>query len=68
MLTRVGIAGRPEMVIPKFCQDMLADMAGTTRPRLSFLLNEFLKPGFIGHNGGLQVFSSLLNNNIVLHD
>ena len=47
-------------------QDMLADMIGTTRPRVNFFMNKFRKLGFVDYNGTLRVHSSLLN--VVLHD
>jgi CRP/FNR family transcriptional regulator, cyclic AMP receptor protein len=61
-----GKDGAPETVVPKITQEMLAEMVGTTRARVSFFMNRFRKMGFIHYNGGLQVHSSLLN--IVLHD
>jgi CRP/FNR family cyclic AMP-dependent transcriptional regulator len=53
--------GVPEPVIPKMNQQMLADMIGTTRSRVSFFMNKFRRLGFIEYNGGLHVNSSLLN-------
>ena len=49
-------------------QEMLAEMIGTTRSRVSFFMNRFRKLGFIDYRAGdeLQVHSSLLN--VVLHD
>ncbi len=58
--------GKPEGVIPKISQEVLAEMIGTTRSRVSFFMNRFRKLGFIDYNGGLQIHSSLLH--IVLHD
>ena len=66
LLARFGKEGAPEAVIPKISQEMLAEMIGATRSRVSFFMNRFRKLGFIHYNGGLQVHSSLLN--IVLHD
>jgi CRP/FNR family transcriptional regulator, cyclic AMP receptor protein len=66
MLAHFGKEGIPEVVVPKISQEMLAEMIGTTRSRVSFFMNRFRKLGFIHYNGGLQVHSSLLN--IVLHD
>ena len=65
---RGGKEGKQETVIPKMSQEMLAEMIGTTRSRVSFFLNRFRKLGFIDYDGGsgLQVHSSLLK--IVLHD
>jgi len=45
---------------------MLAEMIGTTRPRVNFFMNKFRKLGFIKYNGGLHINSSLLS--VVLHD
>jgi CRP/FNR family transcriptional regulator, cyclic AMP receptor protein len=68
LLAHFGKEGKQETVIPKMSQEMLAEMIGTTRSRVSFFLNRFRKLGFIDYDGGsgLQVHSSLLK--IVLHD
>jgi CRP/FNR family transcriptional regulator, cyclic AMP receptor protein len=66
LLAHFGKEGKPETVVPKISQEMLAEMVGTTRSRVSFFMNRFRKLGFIHYNGGLQVHSSLLN--VVLHD
>ena len=66
LLAQFGKESKPETVVPKISQEMLAEMIGTTRSRVSFFMNRFRKLGFIHYNGGLQVHSSLLN--IVLHD
>ena len=66
LLAHFGKEGKPETVVPKISQEMLAEMIGTTRSRVSFFMNRFRELGFIKYNGGLQVHSSLLN--IVLHD
>jgi CRP/FNR family transcriptional regulator, cyclic AMP receptor protein len=65
-LSQIGKDGPPENVVPKITQEMLAEMVGTTRARVSFFMNRFRKMGFIHYNGGLQVHNSLLN--VVLHD
>jgi len=70
LLAHFGKDGVPIKVIPKFSQDTLAQMIGTTRSRVSFFMNRFRKLGFIDYDEkvehGLEVHSSLLN--IVLHD
>jgi CRP/FNR family transcriptional regulator, cyclic AMP receptor protein len=66
LLARFGKEGKHESVVPKISQEMLAEMIGTTRSRVSFFMNRFRELGFIHYNGGLQVHSSLLN--VVLHD
>jgi len=45
----------------KINQDTLAEMVGTTRPRVNFFMNKFRKLGLIHytHNGVLQVYKSL---------
>ncbi|TKS64350.1 MAG: Crp/Fnr family transcriptional regulator [Nitrospira sp.] len=66
LLAHFGKEGKPEPVIAKVSQELLAEMIGTTRSRVSFFMNKFRKLGFIEYNGGPHVHSSLLN--IVLHD
>jgi CRP/FNR family transcriptional regulator, cyclic AMP receptor protein len=61
LLANFGKSGKPETVIPKIGQEVLAEMIGTTRSRVNFFMNRFRKLGFIHYNGGLQVHSSLLN-------
>jgi CRP/FNR family cyclic AMP-dependent transcriptional regulator len=66
LLAHFGKEGKPENVIPKISQEVLAEMIGTTRSRVNFFMNRFRKLGFIDYNGGLEVHSSLLN--VILHD
>ena len=66
LLANFGKEGRPEPVVPKISQEMLAEMVGTTRSRISHFMNKFRKLGFVEYNGGLEVHSSLLG--VVLHD
>jgi CRP/FNR family transcriptional regulator, cyclic AMP receptor protein len=66
LLANFGKEGRPEPIIAKITQETLAEMIGTTRPRVSFFMNKFKKLGFIEYNGRLQVHSSLLS--VVLRD
>lgn len=66
LLAHFGKEGKPENVIPKISQEVLAEMIGTTRSRVNFFMNRFRKLGFIEYNGELEVHSSLLN--VVLHD
>ena len=68
LLAHFGKEGKAETLIPNMSQEMLAEMIGTTRSRVSFFMNRFRKLGFIDYDGGsgFQVHSSLLN--IVLHD
>jgi CRP/FNR family cyclic AMP-dependent transcriptional regulator len=66
LLANFGKEGKPEPVIAKISQEMLAEMIGTTRSRVSSFMNKFRQLGFIDYNGKLEVHSSLLN--VVLHD
>jgi len=66
LLARYGKEDKPENVLPKVSQEMLAEMVGTTRSRVNFFMNKFRKLGFIKYNGGLQINTSLLS--VVLHD
>jgi len=66
LLARYGKEDQPHGVLPKMSQETLAEMIGTTRPRVNFFMNKFRKLGFIKYNGGLQINTSLLS--VVLHE
>ena len=66
LLANFGKDSRPEAINAKVSQEMLAEMIGTTRSRVSHFMNKFRKLGFIDYNGHLEVHSSLLN--VVLHE
>jgi CRP/FNR family transcriptional regulator, cyclic AMP receptor protein len=66
LLANFGKEGRPEPITAKISQETLAEIVGTTRPRISFFMNKFRKLGFIEYNGELKVNSSLLT--VVLND
>ena len=66
LLANFGKEGRPEPILGKISQETLAEMVGTTRPRISFFMNRFRKLGFIDYNGHIRVHSSLLS--VVLRD
>jgi CRP-like cAMP-binding protein len=66
LLANFGKKGKPLTTITNVNQAMLADMIGTTRPRVNYFMNKFRKLGFLDYNGTLRVHSSLLS--IVLHD
>jgi CRP-like cAMP-binding protein len=53
--------GTPERVITKITHEMLAEMVGTTRSRVSFFMNRFKKLGFVEYTDGLQVHRALLS-------
>jgi CRP-like cAMP-binding protein len=66
IIARYGKQNKPQRVLPKVSQEVLAEMVGTTRSRVNFFMNKFRKLGFIDYNGGLTINSSLLS--VVLHD
>jgi len=61
LLANFGKEGRPEPIVGKFSQEMLAEMIGTTRSRVSNFMNKFRDLGFISYNGKIEVHSSLLS-------
>ena len=66
LLARYGKQDKPQRVLPRLSQEILAEMIGTTRSRVNFFMNKFRKLGFIEYNGGLKINNSLLS--VVLHD
>jgi CRP/FNR family cyclic AMP-dependent transcriptional regulator len=66
LMANYGKESKPEPIIAKVSQEVLAEMIGTTRSRVSFFMNKFRALGFIEYNGDIKVKSSLLN--VVLHD
>lgn len=44
----------------KVSQSTLAEMVGTTRPRVSKFMNEFKKKGLVSYNGGLKINRALV--------
>ncbi len=61
LLAQFGKESKPETVVPKISQEVLAEMIGTTRSRVSFFMNRFRKLGFIDYNGQIRVHNTLLN-------
>jgi len=66
LLARYGKEDQPHGVLTHVSQEMLAEMIGTTRPRVNFFMNKFRKLGFIKYNGSIEINTSLLS--VVLHD
>jgi CRP/FNR family transcriptional regulator, cyclic AMP receptor protein len=61
VLARFGKEGGPKTIIPKVNHEILADMANTSRLRVSSLVEKFRKSGFVADSkSGLRVHSSLL--------
>jgi CRP/FNR family transcriptional regulator, cyclic AMP receptor protein len=65
-LTNFDREGRLKSTPIKISQEMLAEMIGTTRARVSFFMNKFRKLGFIDYKGHIEVHNSLLN--VILND
>ena len=61
LLANFGKDGKPTPIDASINQATLAEMIGTTRPRVSFFLNKFRKLGLISYNGKIEVHRSLLN-------
>jgi CRP/FNR family cyclic AMP-dependent transcriptional regulator len=61
LLANFGRDGKPTPIDASINQGTLAEMIGTTRPRVSFFLNKFRKLGLISYNGKIEVHRSLLN-------
>ena len=53
--------------IPMFSHEILAEMVGTTRSRITHFMNKFRTMGLIDYNGELTVRTELLTD-LVLHD
>jgi CRP-like cAMP-binding protein len=66
LLANFDKEGGPQPIKVQVSQEVLAEMIGTTRSRVSFFMNKFRKLGFISYNGEIEVHHSLLN--AVLHD
>jgi CRP/FNR family transcriptional regulator, cyclic AMP receptor protein len=66
LLANFGKDGGPQPITTPVSQATLAEIIGTTRPRVSHFMNKFRKLGFISYNGHLHVHSSLLS--VVLRD
>ncbi|AXC13943.1 transcriptional regulator, Crp/Fnr family [Acidisarcina polymorpha] len=66
LMAEYGQPGEPELLIPEITHESLAEIVGTTRPRVTFFMNRFRQLGFIEYNGRIRVHKSLLN--VILHD
>ena len=57
----------PDVTMPRVSHETLAEMIGTTRPRVTHFMNKFRRLGLIEYNGGLVVRAALLTD-VVLSD
>ena len=46
---------RPKLSFPPITHETLAEMIGTTRPRVSYFMNRFRTLGLIDYKGRIQV-------------
>jgi CRP-like cAMP-binding protein len=65
-LANFGKEGGPQPIAVRISQETLAEIVGTTRPRVTHFMNKFRKLGLIDYNGHLEVHSALLS--IILPD
>jgi CRP/FNR family cyclic AMP-dependent transcriptional regulator len=61
LLSRLGNEDGKVSVVPKISQQVLADMVGTTRSRVSYFMNKFRKRGFIEYRRQFRINASLLD-------
>jgi CRP/FNR family transcriptional regulator, cyclic AMP receptor protein len=64
LLLLAQLEGGIEATIPHTTQEILAEMIGTTRSRVSFFMNRFRRMGYVqynGYNDGVKVHRSLFN-------
>jgi CRP-like cAMP-binding protein len=61
LLAEYGPPEEEETLIPPISQESLAQMIGSTRPRVNAFMNRFRKLGFIEYDSRIRVHKSLLN-------
>jgi len=67
LLAHFDQKGQPgTLVVPSVTHEVLAQMVGTTRARVTYFMTKFRKMGFVDYQGGLRVHESLFN--LVLRD
>ena len=60
LLAQYGTDHPPRPISPKISHELLAEMVGTTRSRITQFMNKFRQLGFINYNGSIEVNQSLL--------
>jgi CRP/FNR family transcriptional regulator, cyclic AMP receptor protein len=61
VLAEASKPGEDVTLIPQITQEALANMIGSTRPRVNAFMNRFRKLGYIEYNNRIRVHKSLLN-------
>ena len=59
LLARYGRDDNRGRTVPLISQQTLAEMVGTTRPRVNFFMRKFQRMGFVDYTNGLTVYDSL---------
>jgi CRP/FNR family transcriptional regulator, cyclic AMP receptor protein len=59
LLARYGKDDTRGRTVPLISQQTLAEMVGTTRPRVNFFMRKFQRMGFVDYTNGLTVYDSL---------
>jgi CRP/FNR family cyclic AMP-dependent transcriptional regulator len=66
LLGQYGKQDQLQKTLPKISQELLAEMVGTTRPRINIFMNKFRRLGFIEYKDTIRINNSLqsvvLNN------
>ena len=66
LLANVDKDDEPDSVLANISQETLAEMIGTTRPRVNFFMNKFRRLGLIDYDGQIKVHRPLLS--MFLHE
>ena len=61
ILAHYGGGGTPRKIGSDISQELIAEMIGTTRPRVNHFMTKFRKLGLIKYNGGIEVSPNLLS-------
>ena len=59
LLANAGEGDGPRLIALKVSHETLAELIGTTRPRISHFMTKFRKLGFISCDGGLRIHGAL---------
>lgn len=61
LLLLASLGGESQSLLARVNQQTLAEIVGTTRPRVSQFINKFRKRGYVAAQGPLRVHSTLVN-------
>lgn len=61
ILAHYGDGTTPQKIGTDISQELIAEMIGTTRPRVNHFMTKFRKLGYIRYNGGIEVSPALLS-------